>query len=722
MKQIVQNYKSGEVKLKDVPVPICEGKRILVRNKNSLVSIGTERNIIELGRKSLAGKALARPDLVSRVLDKAKKEGLLKTYKEIKGRLDIPTPLGYSSSGIVEECGISETEFSPGDRVSCIGQGFASHAEFISVPTNLVCKIPKEVSDQEASFGMIGTIALHGVRCANLSFGSKVVVMGLGLIGLITVQVLNSYGCEVIAFDPEEEKIKIAKGIGIKNLTSNSNLLDKITENITNLHGVDAVIVTAATNKKDPIDKAIKLSRNKGKIVVVGTADINPDRNEMWHKEVEIIVSKAAGPGSLDPLYELEGIDLPIGEVRWTQKRNLEEFLRLIKNKLVNVLPLITHRFPIEKAEKAYHKLLEGKLDKPIGILIEYNNTASVNRHISIKKTIKSHDSKNITLGVIGAGLFGKALLLPALKKIPDICLHTLATNTGANVEHSGNKFGFLNYTTNTNEIWSNPEIHGVIGLTPHSNHATLLESALENKKHLFLEKPLCISKDELNLIIKKINKIDFLPKIMVGHNRRFSSHTKKIKTWLQSRKTPLVVQMRINSGFISSGHWVHSELEGRSRIVGEMSHFIDLLQCLTGSLVKRVFAERISGDNKVTVNNDNIVVTLKFDDGSVGSITYSASGDKSYSREFLEIFFENKTIFLHDFRRSELSIAGKTFVYKTRNQEMGYYEELAHFTDSLKGKENLSVNAKEMFATMNTIFAIEKSLATSIPVNLEKF
>ena len=724
MKQIIQNYKSGEVKLKNVPMPICDGKRILVRNKNSLVSIGTEKNIIELGRKSLAGKALARPDLVSRVMDKAKKEGLLKTYKEIMGRLDIPTPLGYSSSGIVEECGISATEFSPGDRVSCIGQGFASHAEFISVPVNLVCRTPREVSDQEASFGMIGTIALHGVRSADLSFGSKVVVMGLGLIGLITVQILNSYGCEVIAYDPEEDKIKIAKDFGIKYSTSNTNLLDKITENITNLQGVDAVIITASTKKKDPIDKAIQLSRHKGKIVVVGIADIHPDRNEMWHKEVEIIVSKAAGPGSLDPLYELEGIDLPIGEVRWTQKRNLEEFLRLLKNKRVNVLPLITHRFSIEKAETAYHQLLEGKLDKPIGILIEYNNTASFSRYLTLKKTFKVLDSKNenITVGVIGAGLFGKSIFLPALKKIPDICLHTLATNSGANVEHGGNKFGFLNHTTDVNEIWSNPEINGVIGLTPHSNHATLLESALENKKHLFLEKPLCTSKDELNLIIKKINKIDFLPKIMVGHNRRFSSHTKKIKTWLQSRKSPLVVQMRINSGFIPSGHWVHSEEEGRSRIVGEMSHFIDLFQCLTGSLVKRVFAERISGDNKVSVNNDNVVITLKFDDGSVGSITYSASGDKSYSREFVEIFFENKTIFLRDFRRSELSIAGKTFVYKTRNQEMGYNEELRHFTSCLKEKENLAVTTKEMFATMNTIFAIEKSLATSIPVNLEKF
>ena len=723
MKQVVQSYKTGEVKLRDVPVPSCGSKRILVRTSASLISIGTERSTIELGRKSLAGKAAARPDLVRRVWDKAKKEGLLKTYREALGRLDTPTTLGYSCTGIIEECGIVATEFSPGERVACIGQGFASHAEFVSVPVNLACRIPDGVSDEQAAFGMLGIIALHGIRCADLSFGSRVVVMGLGLLGLLTVQMLKAYGCEVIGFDPEEDRVELVKQFGVKDATSKPTELQRLTESCTHAHGVDAVIVSAATKKRDPVDQAIQLCRSKGKIVVVGVADIHPDRNELWQKEVELVVSKAAGPGSLDPLYELEGIDLPIGEVRWTQKRNLEEFLRLLQSKKVNVLPLITHRFSIADAEQAYTQLIAGDLDKPIGVLLEYVKNASIQRCLPLPAVAKSSISRQgvINLGVIGSGLFGKALLLPALHKFPDVCLHTLATSSGANVEHSGRKFGFLNQATDAEQIWGNPEIQGVIGLTPHSHHAALVKSSLENKKSLLLEKPLCTTEEELTELRKIAEKMESLPILMVGHNRRFSPHTIKMQTWLESRRTPLVVQMRVNCGFVPMTHWVHSEDEGRSRIVGEMTHFIDLLQSLTGSTVKRVHAERISGDNQSAINNDNIVIAMKFADGSIGNLTYSASGDKAYSREELEIFFDGKTIFLQDFHRIELHGTGKTVVFKTRGQEMGYVEELKHFTNCVAGKETLLVSPEEMFATMKTIFSIEQSLATANAVSLEK-
>jgi len=700
MKQIVQSYKSGEVKLRDVPVPRCGSKRILVRTSTSLVSIGTERSVIDLGRKSLAGKAAARPDLVRRVWDKAKKEGLLKTYKEVLGRLDTPTPLGYSCAGTIEECGIAATEFSPGDRVACIGQGFASHAEFVSMPVNLACRIPEGVSDEEAAFGMLGIIALHGIRCADLSFGSRVIVMGLGLLGLLTVQILQAYGSEVIALDPAEDKAKLAKQFGVKDSTSQASELQRLTESRTQAQGVDAVIITAATKKRDPVDQAIQLCRSKGKIVVVGVVDIHPDRNELWQKEVELVVSKAAGPGSLDPLYELEGIDLPISEVRWTQKRNLEEFLRLLQSKKVDVQPLITHRFSIADAEQAYTQLIAGKLDKPIGVLLEYIKDTPIQRCFPLPAVSGSASSRqgSVNLGVIGAGLFGKALLLPALQKLKGVNLHTLATSSGANVEHSGRKFGFQHQATDAEQIWRNPDIQGVIGLTPHSHHASLVQSALENKKSLFLEKPLCTTEEELTELRKIAEKMTSLPILMVGHNRRFSPHTQKMLTWLQSRQTPHVIQMRVNSGFVPATHWVHSEDEGRSRIVGEMSHFIDLLQSLTGSLVTRIHAERISGDNQSTVINDNIVIAMKFADGSVGNLTYSASGDKAYSRG-----------------------TGKTVVFKTRGQEMGYVEELKHFTNCVAGKETLVVGPEKIFTTMETIFAIERSLATANVVSLEK-
>ncbi|HIO82846.1 MAG TPA: hypothetical protein EYG61_02280, partial [Deltaproteobacteria bacterium] len=573
------------------------------------------------------------------------------------------------------------------------------------------------------AFGMLGIIALHGIRCADLSFGSRVVVMGLGLLGLLTVQMLQAYGCVVIALDPAEDKAELAKQFGVKDSTSQASELQRLTESRTQAQGVDAVIITAATKKRDPVDQAIQLCRSKGRIVVVGMADIHPDRNELWQKEVQLLVSKAAGPGSLDPLYELEGIDLPISEVRWTQKRNLEEFLRLLQSKKVDVQPLITHRFSIADAEQAYTQLIAGKLDKPIGVLLEYIKDTPIQRCFPLPAVSGSASSRqgSVNLGVIGAGLFGKALLLPALQKLKGVNLHTLATSSGANVEHSGRKFGFQHQATDAEQIWRNPDIQGVIGLTPHSHHASLVQSALENKKSLFLEKPLCTTEEELTELRKIAEKMTSLPILMVGHNRRFSPHTQKMLTWLQSRQTPHVIQMRVNSGFVPATHWVHSEDEGRSRIVGEMSHFIDLLQSLTGSLVTRIHAERISGDNQSTVNNDNIVIAMKFADGSVGNLTYSASGDKAYSREALEIFFDGKTIASQDFSVSKLHGTGKTVVFKTRGQEMGYVEELKHFTNCVAGKETLVVGPEKIFTTMETIFAIERSLATANVVSLEK-
>jgi len=720
MKQVVQSYKTGEVALRDVPVPQCGTKRILVRNQNSLISLGTERSTIELGRKSLLGKAAARPDLVRRAWDKAKKEGLIKTWQEAMGRLDTPTPLGYSTSGLVEQCGLAATEFSPGDRVACIGQGYASHAEFVSIPVNLACKIPKEVSCEEAAFGMLGIIALHGIRSAKLSFGSRVVVMGLGLLGLLTIQMLKAYGCEVIAADPAADKVELARRLGFVHVTTDASELDKLCDHVTGGLGADAIIITAATKERGPVDQAIQLSRHKGRIVVVGTADIHPDRNELWQKEVDLVVSKAAGPGSLDPIYEIEGVDLPIGEVRWTQKRNLQEFLRLIADKKIDVQALITHRFDIDQAESVYGQFVAGTLVQPIGVLLAYPNQTSIERQLPLAsaRANQKNSGDNVSVGVIGAGLFGKALLLPALQSQANVTLHTLVTGSGSSVEHSARKFGFANQATETSAIWQQPDIDAVIGLTPHSNHAKLVSQAIEHRKALFLEKPLCTTEDELASLRAQAVSAESLPIIFVGHNRRYSPHTAQIQKWLSTRQSPLVLQMRINTGFVPASHWVHSDDEGRSRIVGEMSHFIDLIQCLVGAPIVRVSAERISGDNRSAVNNDNIALSFKLEDGSVGSLIYSASGDKAYSREMTEIFFDGKTVVSKDFRFSALHKDGREDSFKTSSQEMGYAQELKAFIDCAAGKTQPTVSLSEMFATMSVIFAIERSLASGQTVS----
>ena len=591
----------------------------------------------------------------------------------------------------------------------------------MSIPVNLACRIPNGVSFEEAAFGMLGIIALHGIRSANLTFGSRVVVMGLGLLGLLTIQMLRAYGCEVIAIDPASDKTELARRLGFSHVTTESAELETLCDHITGGAGADAIIITASTKDRGPVDQAVQLSRPKGRIVVVGVADIHPDRNELWQKEVDIVVSKAAGPGSVDPVYEIEGVDLPIGEVRWTQKRNLQEFLRLIADKKVDVQSLITHRFNIDQAQSVYTQFVAGQLVQPIGVLLAYPNQTAIERHLPMAAASarkKSADNP-VSVGVIGAGLFGKALLLPALQSQTKVALHTLVTGSGASVEHSARKFGFTNQATESSAVWQNPDIDAVVGITPHSNHAKLVSQAIEHGKALFLEKPLCTTADELNQLRAQAAAASTLPILFVGHNRRYSPHTIQMLKWLASRQSPLVLQMRINTGFVPASHWVHSEDEGRSRVVGEMSHFIDLIQCLTRASIIRVAAERISGDNSSAVNNDNMALSFKLDDGSVGTMIYSASGDKAYSREMTEIFFDGKTIVSKDFRVSELHKNGKTETFKTSGQEMGYAQELNAFIDCAAGKTEPEVSTAAMFGTMDAIFAIEQALASGQTVSL---
>ena len=756
MKQIIQDYRTGELELAEVPVPLCSSNKILVRNMASLISIGTERSIIELGKKSLLGKAQARPDLVKRFIDKAKKEGFVKTFKEALGRLDNPTPLGYSSAGIVIEVGENIHKFSPGDIVACIGAGYASHAEYITIPEMLCAKIPKRlkvlgdrwwveaalkpttydplpqedyISFEEGAFGMLGIIALHGIRCARLTFGETVAVIGLGLLGLLTVQILKAYGCRVIGIDIDPQKIELAKKLGadLAFATENEfkNGLDKVTQG----YGVDTVIITAATKSDVPVNLAVEVARYGARIVLVGVADIHPQRNEMWHKEVEIIVSKAGGPGTFDPFYENKGIDYPAGYVRWTENRNLEEFLRLLAEGRVDVKPLISHRFKIDQAGTVYRDMLDNKGGPYIGVVLEYpheDDRSEVigDRTIKMQKPITYHPSpitSQVSVGVIGAGLFGKALLLPALKKVKDIRFHTLSTSSGANTYHTAKKYGFENCTSDYKEVLGGNEINTVIILTPHSLHAKMIIDSLNAGKHIFVEKPLCINEEQLKEIIETYN-LQLITNncfLMVGYNRRFSPHAVKASEYLKDRQDPIVINYRINAGYIPPDHWVHSEEEGGSRIIGEVCHFVDMMQFLTKSNPIRVYAERISGNNRTSLNSDNVVIAIKFEDGSVGNILYSASGDKAYSREQVELFSEGKTIVIEDYKKTDFHYSGKRKTFKTFNQEMGYREELQAFFDIIKGKTETILTPEEIFISTRTVFKINESLKKGHPVNI---
>jgi predicted dehydrogenase len=712
MKQIIQNYKTGKVTLEEVPVPRCGRKSILVRNCHSLISIGTEKATIELGKKSLIGKAKARPDLVKRFIEKAKNEGLSKTILEAMGRLDTPTPLGYSCAGVVVEAGIEAQGFMPGDRVACIGQGFASHAEYISVPVNLAVKLPETVSTEFAAFGMLGCIALHGIRCANLTFGSRVVVIGLGLLGQLSVQLLKAYGCSVFAYDLNAEKAAHAERNGAEFSHHDMSIFEKMVNASTQNQGADAVIITAATDSSDPVDFAIALSRKKGKIVVVGVADIHPNRNELWLKELELIVSKAAGPGSIDDHYEKDGIDYPIELARWTENRNLQEFIRLIEKKLIDLTSLVSEKFPIGNAETVYDAFLQNKLNNPIGLLFEYINNTPIKNFVALNALPKKTKEK-IHLSVIGAGLYGKAVFLPALKKNKSVVLNTLVTSSGMSAQHSAKRFGFAACSTDMNGVLTDANTDAVIALTPHSQHANLIIKALESNKSLLIEKPLCINQQELLDILACHQAQKENPIIMIGHNRRFSPHAVKIKKWVGQRANPVVMSYRVNAGRVPAEHWVHSDHEGRSRIVGEMTHFIDFMQYALNEKPTSVFAKRVSADNQSVVNNDNLVAVIQFSGGSVASLIYSAEGNRALPREYIEFFFDGKTIISTDFRNSQLIAGKQSEKFKTAKQEIGYQEEIDIFVKRVLGCETPHSFLDDC-VVMQTAFAMEDSLANN--------
>jgi polar amino acid transport system substrate-binding protein len=628
---------------------------------------------------------------------------------------------------MVVEAGGQVHKFSPGDRVACIGAGYAAHAEYISVPENLVCKIPPNLTWAEASSAMLGIIALHGIRCSQSKAGEIVAVIGLGLLGLLTLQILRAYGFKVIGMDVDPAKIKIARKLGADDVYTAEGEFKNGVDRISSSHGADAVIITASTQSDVPVNTAVDLIRYGGKIVVVGVADIHPQRNEMWHKEVEIIVSKAGGPGIFDPLYENQGIDYPVGYIRWTQNRNLEEYLRLLAEKKVDVNRLISHEFNFENAETVYADMLAGRGGPYTGVVFNYPESSQTPATVNISRRALSlagsrkrvnGESNNLRVGVIGAGLFGRSLLLPALKTIAGISLNTIATASGANTYHIGKKYGFQEITTDFKEVLANPDIDAVIILTPHSQHAPMVIEALNCEKHVFVEKPLCVNSGELNEIVSayQVNERNGRLTLQVGYNRRFSPHALRAAELLQNRHDPMVINYRVNAGFVPGDHWVHSAQEGGSRIIGEICHFVDLMQYLCGCDPIRVFAERISANNKTSLNSDNLAVTLKFADGSVGNIVYSASGDKAFSRERVELFWEGKTLVIDDYRRSDYHFNGKKKSYKTINQQMGYKEELQHFCDLARNAINPVLTADESFISTLCVFEINQALEAGQP------
>ncbi len=720
MKQIIQSYKDGKIELCEVPFAVCGPGSIIVRNSNSVISIGTERSMIELGRKSLAGKARSRPDLVRRFMEKAKNEGLVKTFNAAMRRLNDAMALGYSSAGEVVSVGEDVPDISPGDLVACIGGGVASHAEYVAAPKNLCAKIPEGLDTESAAFGMLGIIAMHAFRCADARPGETVAVVGLGLLGLILAQILTAYGYRVVATDLDSNKRKLAGQIGMRHCYEPGSAFTEACMKMTGGDGVDAVILGVATKSDQPVHDAVKISRFGGRIVLMGVADVHPHRNDLWEKEVSLVVSKAGGPGIGDENYEIKGIDYPSHCVRWTEKRNLEEFLRLLAEKKVLMEPLITHRRPFGEALDLYEELLSEKGKAAIGVVLEYPEKGRRDRTVALQSSSSDIAVKHkISLGLIGGGLFAKTTMLPVLAKNEDFFLHTVCTSRGLTANHIGKNHNFKLCSTDASSVMENEEIDAVMILTRHKDHAAMTIKALRAKKHVFVEKPLCVTHDQLDELSETYSGLKSPPVLLVGYNRRFSKLASKLKSFFGNRTHPYVIQYRVNAGYLPPDHWIHSPENGNGRIIGEACHMVDFLIFITGSLPVRVSAERVGYCKKDYLPNDNVVINMRFADGSVGNIAYAADGDRALPRERVEVYCDGKTAVLNDFRKLELYSNGKRKRIGLRDQDMGYHEEMAHFANVARGRCESKLSVEEIFCSTKTVLCVHDSLGSGRVVDI---
>ncbi len=721
MQQIMQNYKGEDLRVEDVPQPVLKSGGVLVKTHKSLISAGTEKSMINLAQSSLISKAKERPDLVKQVIDKVKQEGLVSTFKKVMGKLDSPMPVGYSSAGEVIEVASDVKDIKVGDKVACAGAGYANHAEINYIPRNLCAKIPDDVNYEQASFTTVASIALQGIRQANPQLGDNVVVIGLGLVGLLTVQMLKTNGCNVIGIDINEDAVKKAEELGLDyGFVRDDNKLKSAIENITNGYGADSVIITAGTKNNDPVVLAGEVARDRGTVVAVGLIDTDIPRNLYYEKELNFKLSRSYGPGRYDPEYEEKGKDYPVGYVRWTEQRNMRAFLNLLSQNKIDLEPIITHRFKIEDAKEAYDMILNNK-EPFIGVLLEYNPARKQADKIYINDK-KRKKNENINIGMIGAGNFAGGVLIPNLKKVNNINLEGLVTATGASGKNAAKRFGFNYCTSDKDELMKDDNINTIFVVTQHNMHAELVREGLKNNKNVFVEKPLALNEEELALVINSYQNSQ--GRLMVGFNRRFSSLTQEIKEFYTDRTTPLMMNYTVNAGAIPGEHWIHDPEIGGGRIKGEVCHFIDLLSYLTDSLPVKVYTQSIKSTSENIFNDDNISIIISFKDGSAGVINYTSLGDSSYPKERIEVFADSSVAILDNFNRVETYRNNKKDKTKKFSQNKGFAQEMEQFISSIKKGKEAPISFEELIASTLTTLKAVGSLQTGEPVkvNTERF
>jgi len=733
MKQIIQSYRTGELELAEVPAPGPSAGSLIVRTVCSVVSVGTERYMLDMAKKSLLGKAMSRPDLVRQVVAKARTEGVGEAYRQAMGRLDNPVPLGYSSAGVVLEIGSGVEGFTVGDRVACSGSGYASHAEIVRVPRNMAEKIPEGVGFEEAAFVTLGGIAIHGVRLAEPTFGERVVVLGLGLLGLIAVQVLKAAGCKVLGADVDPDKVRRAIELGADagSPASGAELLAAVRA-FSGGEGADAVLIFAATSSNEPIESAAEVCRERGRIVVPGLVGLDLPRKLFFEKELVFRVSRAWGPGLYDPNYEERGLDYPAPFVRWTARRNLGEYLELVASGRIRMSPLISHRFPFASAVEVYDRLLAGK-ERFTGVLLQYPvqtlppmerrfevaPLAGAGRAAPAPPTPAAPVAGKVRVGLVGGGLFAKGTLLPALKAVEGHTLVGIATASGVSGRHVARRYGFSFCATGEDAILDSPDVDLVMILTRHGSHARLAARALRAGKSVFVEKPLAIDEEQLAELIEA--QAASSGRLMVGFNRRFAPTTRAALDLLKDVSGPFIVTLRANTGPLPRESWVHDPYEGGGPIIGEACHFVDLAQALTRSLPVRVHAKSAAAGGSSKGATNDVVITLEMADGSLATIVYTTAGDKTFPRERVEIFGGGAACSIENFRRMSFSRLGRSRVAGRAwtSVDRGYREEMRLMIEAVRENGAFPVPFEDYVATTRATFAAVESLRGRRPIDL---
>lgn len=678
MKSVLQNYGSGELKVIDSPPPQLRDGSVLVRTAYSVISAGTEKTKVDMGSKSLLGKARSRPDLVRQVIIKAKREGLWKTWQTVQERLSTPTPLGYCSAGEVIETAGEVNGLRPGDLVACAGST-ANHAEIVCVPRNLVVPIPAGVSMDHAAFATLGAIAMQGVRQADVRVGEKVALIGLGLVGLLTVQLLRAAGCQVFGVDIAADKIELGRKLGCADSAmANDEALDEMILEFTDGYGVDATIITAASSSNQPIELAAEMTREKGRVVVVGLTKMDLPREPFYLKELDLRLSRSYGPGRYDRSYEDEGADYPYAYVRFTERRNMISFLELVQTGQMELDPLISHRFSIGDAVHAY-ALLHGVAKEPyLGILLEYGRkTEEITRRIEFRS--RSLDKAKIVVGVIGAGKYATANLLPFLSAHPAVSMGSVCTGSGVTAAHVAERLDFAAADADVNAVIR--ESDAILIATRHHEHANLVVEALRQGKPVFVEKPLAITQEQLDHVRKcfepaapdaQVPTLVSHPSLMVGFNRRFAPATELVRQHFKSHAGPKQVCIRVNAGLIPADHWIQDPVVGGGRLIGEGCHFVDLAVALTGSMVRTVAAFAVALPHKGPMSWDTFTILMSMGDGSIATVIYASTGDAGLAKERVEVHAGGRSAVIDDFLRVELWHSGKRTQKSWRSQDKG--------------------------------------------------